>query len=164
MRKSILSNDPDDINSAIEATEKAQYIIPNEFKDIFSSVYNLGGHNFSIQAKNKPIDEATRLLTKAFERYNRAIKIMPNNYETFNNWGNALTEQAIIKIGLDVSDNFFQKASEMYARAIKAAPDKYPSFYNWGISLANQAKTKTGFEAEEIWNQAYPDCQFTCRS
>lgn len=71
----------------------------------------------------------------------------------FNNWGNALLKQAIIKSGAEADTIFFDIYAK-YEAALKIKPDYYEALNNWGIALSDQAKQKNGDEAELLFAEA----------
>jgi hypothetical protein len=70
-----------------------------------------------------------------------------------NNWGNALSDQAKTKAGLE-ADALFIAAGEKYAAALAIKSDKHEALFNWGAALMDWAKTKKGLRAEELFKAA----------
>jgi hypothetical protein len=60
-----------------------------------------------------------------------------------NNWGVALSRQAIATAG-EEADQFFEEANRKYAEALQLKPDVSETLNNWGIALSARAKTKAG--------------------
>jgi hypothetical protein len=70
-----------------------------------------------------------------------------------NNWGAALSRQAMAKAG-EEADRLFAEADRKYAEALPLKPDSSETLSNWGATLINQAKTKAGEEAGRLLQQA----------
>ncbi|HKR65270.1 MAG TPA: hypothetical protein VJZ00_16175 [Thermoanaerobaculia bacterium] len=112
------------------------------------------GDDLSDRASNaSSVAEADILWTAAFEKYAAALKIVPEEYDSLNNWGNALAEQAKTKRGAE-ADALWTAAGEKYAAVLQIEPNEPDALYNWGNTLADQAKTKSGEEAEALWMAA----------
>ena len=79
-------------------------------------------------------------LNEAIECYNKALSIMPDYAEAFNNIGNALKDQGKLN-----------EAIEAYIKAISLKPDYAEAFNNMGIALKDQGKLE---EAVEAYNKA----------
>ena len=57
--------------------------------------------------------EADRLFGDAGEKYAAVLKIKPDSHEALNNWGNALSDQAKAKSGVE-ADRLFGAAGENF--------------------------------------------------
>ncbi len=91
---------------------------------------------------------------RAAQCYGKAAQLRPEYDAAWNNWGNALGEQAKTKDGPE-ADALFQQAYEKYARAVNINPDLHEAWYNWGNDLLAQANTKEGGAADALFEQAY---------
>ena len=105
------------------------------------------------EAKTKSGVEKEELYRQASEKYEAALKIIPDSYQALNNWGNALSALAKIKWGAE-ADKLYRQANEKYESALKIEPDFYQALNNWGNALSAQAKIKLGAEADELYRQA----------
>ena len=77
----------------------------------------------------------------------------PDDHDSWNNWGNALSGQAKTKTGAE-ADELFAQASEKYRAALRIKPDNHEALNNWGAALLVRASSKTGAEADELLSQA----------
>ena len=105
------------------------------------------------EAKTKSGVEKEELYKQASEKYEAALKIIPDSYQALNNWGNALSAQAKIKRGPE-ADELYRQANGKYEAALKIEPDFYQAYNNWGNALSAQAKMKSEAEADELYRQA----------
>jgi tetratricopeptide (TPR) repeat protein len=72
----------------------------------------------------------------------------------YNNWGNALREQAGAK-QREEADALLAQAIEKYEAALRIEPDYYFALSNLGNAISDLAKTKEGEEADRLFAQAY---------
>jgi MinD-like ATPase involved in chromosome partitioning or flagellar assembly/Tfp pilus assembly protein PilF len=101
-------------------------------------------------ANAKAGNQADQLFIFAFEKYEDALKIKPDNHDALNNWGVALSNQAKQKSGPE-ADQLFLLAGEKFQAALKIKPHKHDALYNWGNALFAQAKQKSGTEADQLF-------------
>jgi tetratricopeptide (TPR) repeat protein len=88
---------------------------------------------------------------EACEKYAELVKLKPDIYEAYNNWGNALFDWAKIK----GDEKLFEQACQKYEQAAKINPDEPVVYKNWGNALANWAKLKIRTsEYESLLKQA----------
>ena len=91
---------------------------------------------------------------EAIDEYKDCLEFNPKMYDTLNNWGTALADQANQKSG-EVADNLFTLAYAKYSEALHIKPDKHEALYNWGSALVAQAKQKSWGIAAKLHNQAF---------
>lgn len=96
--------------------------------------------------------------TAEFVSADRVFRILTgdkpsSNHAAFNNWGNALSDQARTKQGAE-ADQLFHLAGEKYEAALRIKPNTYEPFHNWGNTLLAQAKMKQGAEADQLFQLA----------
>jgi len=79
----------------------------------------------SEQAEMKTGNDANDLLATACDKFAQAIRIEPEQYEAWYNWGNAIYEEAKAKVksGGEAND-LFAEAYEKYARAAQIKPSE----------------------------------------
>ncbi|MGP1578531.1 TPR end-of-group domain-containing protein, partial [Porphyromonas endodontalis] len=90
---------------------------------------------------------------EAIEKYQKSIEYKLDYYEVYNNWGNALSDWAKTKSGIE-AEKLYDEAIEKYQKAIECKPDFYAAYNNWGATLSDLAKTKSGIEAEKLYDEA----------
>ena len=125
-----------------------------ELADVIAWAYVAVANDASDRAETKSDEEADQLLGTSFKNYEAALKIKPDLYEAFYNWGTALSGQATSKSG-EEADRLFAQSYEKYEAALKLKPDLHEAFYNWGNGLSHQARTKMGEEADRLFAQSY---------
>ncbi|MBI2862687.1 MAG: SIR2 family protein, partial [Chloroflexi bacterium] len=64
------------------------------------------GNALLYQAETKSGEEADRLFTQAYDKYQQALQIKPDFHEALNNWGTALSDQAKAKSGEEADQLF----------------------------------------------------------
>lgn len=77
-------------------------------------------------------------LKESFVKYEKAIKLNPNNDRVFNNYGIALADLAIKK----KDENLFEECYEKYKKGSELNPKNEDIFRNWGIALHDLGKIK----------------------
>lgn len=83
-----------------------------------------------IEKRSGHSEQAQALLGEACRRYEKAAEIKPDMDEVFNNWGNALFDQAQLKGATPEADRLFQEAGLKYAEAVRIKPDSGAPHYN----------------------------------
>lgn len=89
-------------------------------------------------------------LTEASEKYAEIVKLKPDDYVAYNNWGACLSEIARIKS----DEKPFDQANQKFEQAVQRVhieSDKYPIYCNWGVALAEWAKLE---DNEKLFEQA----------
>ncbi|QOX77540.1 hypothetical protein FY034_00805 [Trichlorobacter lovleyi] len=114
--------------------------------------YTLEGNEFYAKAQREPVHRFEEY-AQAIQLYSAAASLKPNGHEAFNNWGNALSNQARTK-SRDQAGRLFTDACAKYAEAVRIKPDKPEAFNNWGNALFEQAKTKHGKEADRLFEDS----------
>jgi len=150
----LLISESYDENKISEFENRSLQFNDEQINDLISQLYFEWGNNLKNIAKNKAGKEAEDLYNKAFEKYEKAIEIQPDNHQAYYNWANALKNLAKMKTAKE-AENLYDRAFEKYEKAIKVQPDKHQAYYNWANTLKNIAKTKTGKEAEDLYNKAF---------
>jgi tetratricopeptide (TPR) repeat protein len=102
------------------------------------------------------LNEAMRLYNEgkyeeACDKYTQIVKLKPDSYLAYNNWGVALAELAKSK----EDEKLFEEARHKYEEAIKINPDMYQAYRNLASALANRAELK---KDEKLFEQAC--CEF----
>ena len=111
----------------------------------YTGTYNNWGNALSALAKVKQ-DET--LFQQAFEKYEKATQINPEDAFLFYNWGYALSALANMK----QDETLFKQACEKYEKATQINPDNADAFYNWGLVLSELAKMK---QDETLFKHAF---------
>ena len=124
-----------------------------EIADAITWAYVMQGVELSEKATRGVGEEVDRLFTRAYEKYAEALKVKPDKYEAFYNWGFALTAQARTKAG-EEADRLFTLVYEKYAAALKVKPDMHEALNTWGLALQAQARVKSGTEADSLFARA----------
>lgn len=104
-------------------------------------------------ARTRRGPEADALFTRAFEKYEAALRIKPDMYEALYNWANDLTFLALRK-PLPEADELFLRAFQRYEGALRIKPDMQEALYNWGIALCGLGSKKSGPEALALFARA----------
>jgi tetratricopeptide (TPR) repeat protein len=126
-----------------------------ELGDPLSWAYIMQAGAYSEQAKTSSLQEADRLFSQVFEKYQAALTIKPNMVQALNNWGNALSDWARMKISEGAeADLLFAEAARKYEAALAIKPDMAEALFNWGSALLDQGGTKTGEDADRIFAKA----------
>lgn len=120
-----------------------------DHKNYLAWAYTMQGNELCNQGKQS---KSGTLLENSFEKYQQAINVKPDKYETFNNWGIALFELAKIK----GDDNLFQQSFDAYQKAINLRPTDSDVLNNWGVALFEMAKTKSD---ESIFHESFDKYQ-----
>ncbi len=115
---------------------------------------NNWGTAIARQAWAKQGEQADRLFEQAYEKFQAALKIKPDDHVAFNNWGAALSDQAKTKQGKQ-ADRLFEQAYEKCQAALKIEPDDHVAFSNWGAALILQARTRQGDQRMELLREAH---------
>ncbi|OFW75335.1 MAG: hypothetical protein A2Y55_12860 [Actinobacteria bacterium RBG_16_68_12] len=121
------------------------------------------------QAKTKEGAEADGLFAAAYEKYEAAHELSPDNTDTLRYWADALGDQAKMKEGAE-ADRLFAAAYGKYKAALEVKPDKDDALGdwvitarpddpdtigNWASTLADHARAKHGDEADRLFAAAY---------
>jgi tetratricopeptide (TPR) repeat protein len=92
---------------------------------------------------------------EACDKYAELIKLKPDLYAAYNNWGLALGDLANLK----GDEKLYEQACQKYEQAIKIKPDMHEAYNNWGSTLAEWAKVKIGTpDYEVLLKQAEEKC------
>jgi Flp pilus assembly protein TadD len=83
--------------------------------------------------------------------------IKPDISEAWNNWGNALLEQAKKKEGAE-ADRLFEDSYAKYKKATDLKPNNHEAWNNWGSALLDQAEKKEGPEKKKLLQEAKEKC------
>lgn len=147
------------INERYEELEELENQVKNDvFFDstltfIISDIYCNWGTYLGILAKSALNDEAEKHYRAAFEKFQKASQINPNDYTIYFYWGNYLGELAKLKQSNE-AESLFNQAFEMYKKASLIKADEYEIYYNWGNFLVVIAQAANGEEAESYFKQA----------
>jgi hypothetical protein len=126
-----------------------------ELGDPLSWAYIMQANAYSEKAKTSSREETDRLFSQAFEKYQAALTIKPNMVQALDNWGNALSDWARMKISEGAeADPIFAEAAKKYEAALVIKPDMAEALFNWGSALLDQGGTKTGQDADRIFAKA----------
>ena len=87
-------------------------------------------------------------LTEVSEKYAERVKLKPDDYVAYNNWGSALN--LLAKLRKD--EKLFEQAHQKFEQAVNIEPEKYEAYCNWGIALAEWARFKGD---EKLFEQAH---------
>lgn len=112
------------------------------------------GTNLAKLAGGKVGRAADKLYRQAFEKYEQAIALNPDDAQAYNNWGTHLAKLAQTKAGKE-ADDLYRQAFGNYKRAVALKPDYQQVYNNWGNGLAKLAETKAGAEADDLYRQAF---------
>ena len=89
----------------------------------------------NLQRKLSPTIED---LEKASDLYKEISQVETDNYDAFNNWGNAISELAKTK----QDEKLFEESIEKYQKAIEIKDDFHGVFNNWGNAILGLAKIR----------------------
>jgi len=126
-------------------SEKAKALNNQKINDSLCVLFNDWGVTLSDLVK---VNNDENLFKLAFEKYETASKLNPNNDRIFYNWGTALSSLAKNK---NHDENLYNLAFQKYETALELNPKMMDTLYNWGISLFNLAKINND---ENLYNQA----------
>ena len=115
---------------------------------LYWSLIEEGNKTYNLAA-SATAEDAYEAYSTAIRRYSDAARINPNGVVAFNNWGNALSDQAKTKSG-DEADRLFGESYAKYAESVHIKPDDHEVFNNWGSALSDQAQKKLGEEKERL--------------
>ena len=88
--------------------------------------------------------------TEVSEKYAEIVKLKPDDYVAYNNWGACLSEIARIKS----DEKLFEQANQKFEQAVQHAhmeSEKCGIYCNWGVALAEWGKLKGD---EKLFGQA----------
>lgn len=98
-------------------------------------------------------DEAATAYQAYFDEH--PDDVPENKRVAFNNWGNALLDQAEATTDPKNAAVLRILAVEKYEAALRIKPDYYAAFNNWGIALNQQAKAAANpDDADRLWTEA----------
>ena len=127
---------------SIEEYSEAIELAPNNFK-----AYNNWGTAIYELAKRNRDPELFKL---AFQKYEKAILIKPEN-DTFFNWGTAIYELA----KLNANPKLFELAFQKYEKAIQFKSDDHEAYSNWGTAIYEFANLNNDSRLLEAAIQKY---------
>lgn len=84
---------------------------------------------------------------EACDKYAEIVKLRPEDYWAYFNWGNSLYDLAMLKR----DEKLFEQACQKYEQALKVNPHMDEMYNNWGIALGQWAKLKCD---EKLFEQA----------
>ena len=90
----------------------------------------------------------------ALKEYKAATELKLKFPEAYNNWGNALSELAQTKSGVE-AEALYKDSFEKYHHATQLKPDNHEAYNNWGVALSNLAQTKSGVEVEALYKDSF---------
>jgi tetratricopeptide (TPR) repeat protein len=97
--------------------------------------------------------EAEALFRQAFDKFQKAVELNPDDHLAYYNWGTCLGELAQTQTGGE-AEALFRQAFDKLQKAVELNPDYSPAYNNWGNALGKLAQTQTGGEAEALFRQA----------
>ena len=133
---------------------RSESLKDEEITELIVGLYYNWGHGLVALAATKQGGEAETLYQEAFEKYQQAIEIKPDDHQALYNWGHGLGALAAIKQGGE-AETLYQEAFEKYRQAVEIKPGKHQAFNNWGHGLGALAATKSGDEAEALYQEAF---------
>ena len=100
-------------------------------------------------------DGATKagLFEKATEKYAEACSFQPDDHKALFNWGNAISNLALLREGHE-REELLGQAAKKFERAVEIKPDEHDVLNNWGATLSNLALMHEGPEREELLERA----------
>lgn len=111
---------------------------------LLSCVYVNWGNRLCSDAMSKIDDDI--LYNQAFEKFQKAVNIKPDNLDAYNAWGIALGNLAVTKKVIEEAEKLFNQAFTKFEESIKIEPNHYLSFNNWGCYLIELSDLKGGDE------------------
>jgi tetratricopeptide (TPR) repeat protein len=105
------------------------------------------------RAAQKEGPEQDRLYVEAFGKFAEALRIKPDKYEAFGNWGSSLVMWAECKEGPE-KDRLYAEAFDKFAEAVRINPDYQFAIDIWGNALFEWAKHKDGPEKDKLFARA----------
>jgi len=113
---------------------------------------DLGDRSVGLAFNPNETDKDQRF-NEAYAQYQHALEVYHKMHEALNHWGNALTDQADTKAGLD-AEALYLEAADKYKRALIIKPKFADAYYNWGIALGKMAKSGPAEKAEQIVDES----------
>jgi len=138
------------------AANSFQQIVEDFKLEDATTYYNWGTALLGL-AKRKEGDEAERLFTKAFGKFEKAVAIKADDYNAYNNWGAALAELARRKEG-DEAERLFTKAFGKFEKTVAIKPDHHEAYDGWGGALVYSARLKEYKERRTLLEKAKEKC------
>ena len=99
----------------------------------------------NLQQKPTPTIED---LEKASGLYKEISQVETDNYDAFNNWGNAISELAKTK----QDEKLFEESFRKYQKAIEIKDDYHQGFNNWGTAILDLARMK---QDEKLFEESF---------
>ncbi|WP_279171803.1 SIR2 family protein [Prevotella nigrescens] len=90
----------------------------------------------------------------ALKEYKAATELKLKFHEAYYNWGNALSDFAQTKSGVE-AEALYKDSFEKYDYATQLKPDYHEAYNNWGLALSELAQTKSGIEAEALYKDSF---------
>jgi len=87
-------------------------------------------------------------LAKVSEKYAERVRLKPDDYVAYNNWGSALN--LLAKLRKD--EKLFEQAYQKFEQAVNIEPEKYEAYCNWGIAITEWARLKND---KKLFEQAH---------
>ncbi len=145
--KRILENIDKQVKAELETIEKSGK----------ESVENIVNQTQMQMRINELWNSALRLSNEekyeeACDKYAELVKLKPDGYGGYNNWGNALAARAKLKD----DERLFEQACQKYEQAIKIKPDMHEAYSNLGLALSSWGMLKSN---EKLFEQACQKCE-----
>ena len=90
----------------------------------------------------------------ALKEYKAATELKLKFHEAYYNWGNALSDFAQTKSGVE-AEALYKDSFEKYDYATQLKPDYHEAYNNWGLALSELAQTKSGVETEALYKDSF---------
>jgi len=78
------------------------------------------------------------LFDMAFDKFERATQLEPNNARAFYKWGDAISSLA----KTPNNESLFEKASEKFDKATQLDPNDASAYYSWGLVIFDLARIR----------------------
>ena len=124
-----------------------------ELADPLSWAYVMQANALSRQADGALPEDGLPLISLACAKYASAIKLKPDMYQAFTNWGVALQIRGQLTRGNE-RDEAFAEAIEKHKAAFELDPNHYSNLNNWAVTLIRQTRYKREAEGRKLLSKA----------
>lgn len=113
-------------------------------------------YSLSCQAECEPsIFERRRLLDSAAAYYEKAASLNNDNLVTLKNWGDVLSDLALLETEPEESEKLAEAAAGRFQKATELYPNEAGSWRRWSMSLAARARVEGDpAKRRELWQNS----------
>ena len=139
------------VASVINASESNEDL---QINTLMARLYSNWGNQLGIKAKVNGIANSDSFFYKAFEKFEKASKLDPNNHTILNNWGIFLGYQ-MQTLNLTESDKIKAEMLDKFEASAKLNPTDYQTYLLWGTHVAKLAGISLKENSEKYYSQAF---------